>query len=132
VNRIGGEDINWLIWVVEGSLALLFLWLAERNWSCQRRTRPYTATERRFFGVVEILGGLGSLLPGMLRIRTEFTALAAAGLVIIVTGAMAVTIQTMGLGICCSAVCNGRACIVCGLRALASGAPRHACTRSAL
>ncbi|MDE3159785.1 MAG: DoxX family protein [Acidobacteriota bacterium] len=33
----------------------------------------------RFIGVMEILGGLGLILPGMLRIRTELTSLAAAG-----------------------------------------------------
>ena len=50
----------------------------------------------RFIGVMEILGGLGLVLPGMLRIRTGLTPLAAAGLFIIMTGAVVVTIQTMG------------------------------------
>src|SRR5215472_2543357 len=50
----------------------------------------------RFVGVMEILGGLGLVLPGMLRIRTSLTPLAAAGLFIIMIGAVVVTIQTMG------------------------------------
>jgi hypothetical protein len=45
---------------------------------------------------MEILGGLGLVLPGMPRIRTGLTPLAAAGLSIIMTGAAVVTIQTMG------------------------------------
>jgi len=51
----------------------------------------------RFIGVMEILGGIGLMLPGMLRIRTELTVWAAAGLVIIMIGAVVMTIQTMGL-----------------------------------
>lgn len=50
----------------------------------------------RFIGVVEILGGLGLILPGMLRVRMELTPLAAAGLGVIMIGAVVVTIQTMG------------------------------------
>ena len=41
----------------------------------------------RFIGVVELLGGLGLVLPGLLRIRPGLTPLAALGLVIIMAGA---------------------------------------------
>jgi hypothetical protein len=70
-------------------------------------------------GVTE-QGGLGLVLPGMLHIRTELTPLAAAGLVMIMIGAVVVTVQTMGLGSGCTAVCNRRASVVCGVRALAN------------
>src|SRR5439155_19700022 len=43
----------------------------------------------RFLGVVEALGGLGLILPGLLRIKPGLTPLAAAGLVIIMIGATA-------------------------------------------
>jgi hypothetical protein len=36
--------------------------------------------------VAEVLGGLGLVLPGLLRIRPELTPLAAAGLVVIMVG----------------------------------------------
>ena len=49
----------------------------------------------RFIGVTEILGALGLLLPGMLRMRTTLTPAAAACLTIIMVGAVVVTIQTM-------------------------------------
>jgi len=44
----------------------------------------------RFLGVTEILGALGLLLPGILRIRQGLTPLAAVGLVIIMMGATAI------------------------------------------
>jgi len=50
----------------------------------------------RFIGVMELLGGLGLVLPGMLRIHTALTALAAACLSIIMIGAVVVTVMTMG------------------------------------
>jgi len=56
----------------------------------------YKNAVNRFVGVMEILGGLGLALPGMLRVRTELTPLADASLVIIMIGVVVVTIQTMG------------------------------------
>ena len=40
-----------------------------------------------FIGVAEVLGGLGLILPGLTRIRTGLTPLAAAGLVLVTIGA---------------------------------------------
>jgi hypothetical protein len=48
----------------------------------------------RFIGVAEVLGGLGLILPGLLGIRPELTPFAAAGLVIIMTGAVVLTLAT--------------------------------------
>src|SRR5207237_6332861 len=45
----------------------------------------------RFLGVAEVLGALGLVLPGLLRIRPGLTPLASAGLVIIMIGATVVT-----------------------------------------
>ena len=49
----------------------------------------------RFIGVAEILGALGLILPGSLGIRPGLTPLVAAGLVIIMIGATAITLATM-------------------------------------
>jgi hypothetical protein len=49
----------------------------------------------RFIGVVEVLGALGLVLPGLLRIRPDLTPLAAAGLVIIMIGA---TVTSLKMG----------------------------------
>ena len=41
-----------------------------------------------FSGIAEILGGLGLILPGIFKIQTRLTPLAAAGLVLVMIGAM--------------------------------------------
>ena len=48
-----------------------------------------------FIGVCETLGGLGLILPGLTRIATFLTPLAAAGLTIIMIGATTVSIIGM-------------------------------------
>jgi len=46
----------------------------------------------RFIGVVEVLGALGLILPAALRIKPWLTPLAAGGLVIVMIGAVAITL----------------------------------------
>jgi uncharacterized membrane protein len=46
----------------------------------------------RFIGVFEFLGGLGLLLPGLLKTRRYLTPLAALGLAIIMIGAVVFTV----------------------------------------
>ncbi len=93
--------MNRLLWVIQLLLALLFLFAGGSKlfMSAAQLTgqTPIPAWFLRFIGVMEILGGLGLVLPGMLRIRTELTSLAAAGLSIIMIGAVAISIQTMGI-----------------------------------
>jgi len=71
----------------------------------------------QFISVAEVLGGLGLILPGLLRIRPELTPLAAAGLVVIMVGATVLTLVTMGAlpalmplatGVLCAFVAYGR------------------------
>jgi uncharacterized membrane protein len=84
--------MNRLLWVVQGLLALLFLFagVTKLLMSAAELTAqtPLPASFVRLIGVLEILGGLGLVLPGMLRIRTALTPLAAAGLSIIMIGAV--------------------------------------------
>lgn len=91
--------MNRLLWVVQVLLALLFLFAGGTKLVMPAKeltaSGPLPAPFLRFIGVMEIVGGLGLILPGMLRIRTELTPLAAAGLVIIMSGAVVVTILTM-------------------------------------
>ena len=49
----------------------------------------------RFIGVAEGLGAIGLILPGLLRIRPGLTPLAAACLILIMVGAVVVTLMTM-------------------------------------
>ena len=92
-----------LLWVVQVLLALLFLFAGGTKLVMPAAEltgqTPIPAAFLRFIGVMEILGGFGLVLPGMLHIRTALTPLAAAGLSIIMTGAVVVTIQTMGLAL---------------------------------
>jgi hypothetical protein len=53
---------------------------------------PLPGPFMRFIGVAEVLGAIGLILPGLLRIRPGLTPLAAAGLVIIMIGATVVTL----------------------------------------
>jgi len=93
--------VNRLLWVVQAVLALLFLFAGGAKLvmpaAALTAQTPLPAAFLRFVGLMEILGGLGLVLPGLLRIQVKLTPLAAAGLVIIMIGAVVVTIQTMGL-----------------------------------
>jgi hypothetical protein len=52
----------------------------------------------RFIGVCETLGGIGLILPSLLRIRPGLTPLAAAGLVIIMIGATIISFMSGPVG----------------------------------
>jgi hypothetical protein len=51
----------------------------------------------KFIGVCEVLGALGLILPGLFRVKTWLTPLAAVGLVIVMIGAVAVSLK-LGMG----------------------------------
>jgi hypothetical protein len=86
------------LWIVQGLLALLFLFAGGTKLvmpieeMTRQMTVPLPGQFLRFIGVAEILGGLGLILPGLLRIRPGLTPLAATGLAIIMIGAVAVTL----------------------------------------
>ena len=88
------------LWIVQGLLAALFLFaggmklvLPIEELTAQM---PLPGLFIRFLGVAEVLGSLGLVLPGLLRIRPVLTPLAATGLVIIMIGATVFTLATMG------------------------------------
>jgi len=89
-----------LLWALQALLAALFLFAGG-----MKLVTPIAALTQqvalpgpflRFIGLAEVLGALGLVLPGLLRIRPALTPLAAAGLVIIMTGAVGVTMVTAG------------------------------------
>ena len=84
------------LWIVQGLLAALFLFAggAKLVMPLDQMTGPVTLPGWfvRFLGVAEVLGALGLILPGLLRIRPGLTPLAAAGLVIIMIGATVITL----------------------------------------
>lgn len=97
--------MNILLWIIQILLALLFLFaggskLVMSMEDMQKMGSPDQVQLPelfiRFIGVVEVLGALGLVLPGLFRIRKGLTALAAAGLAIIMIGAVIVTIAGGG------------------------------------
>jgi len=92
----GSRKTNVQLWIVQTLLAVLFLFAG-----AMKLVMPLDALAQqsqlpgafmRFIGVCEVSGALGLILPGLFRIRTELTPLAAAGLVIIMIGATVVTL----------------------------------------
>ena len=89
--------MTYVLWTVQVLLALLFLFtggiklvlpleimLTEQS--------PLPGWFVRFLGVVEVLGAIGLILPGLLRVRPGLTPLAACGLVVIMVGATVITL----------------------------------------
>ena len=95
--------MNIALWIIQALLALVFLFAGGTKLVLSLETLasmgspnqiPLPGWFIRFTGVVEVLGALGLILPGLLRIRPELTPLAAAGLVIVMIGAIAFTVAS--------------------------------------
>jgi uncharacterized membrane protein YphA (DoxX/SURF4 family) len=93
--------MNLVLWVVQVLLALLFLFSGSMKLilPIEEMTKQIALPGLflRFIGVCEVLGAIGLLLPGLLHIRPGLTPLAAAGLVILMIGATAITLSTAGV-----------------------------------
>jgi DoxX-like family len=112
------------LWTIQGLLALTFLFAGGLKLAMSGEdlaaamTLPLPILFVRFIGVCEVLGALGLLLPGIFRIRTDLTPLAAQGLVVIMVGAVITTVASMDasmamlplvVGILAATVAYGRA-----------------------
>jgi uncharacterized membrane protein YphA (DoxX/SURF4 family) len=90
------STLSIVLWVVQVLLALLFIWAGGFKLVAplEKLAGPVhlPGLFLRFIGVAELLGGIGLILPGLLRIRPGLTPLAAAGLVIIMIGAVVITL----------------------------------------
>ena len=90
--------MTYILWIVQGLLALIFMYaggiklILPIEVMTQQMPLPLPGWFLRFIGVAEVLGALGLILPGLLRIRPGLTPLAAAGLVIIMIGATVLTL----------------------------------------
>ena len=120
---IGRErsTMNVALWIVQGLLATLFLFAggAKLVLPLDQMAGPVALPGwfLRFIGVAEVLGALGLVLPGLLRIRPGLTPLAATGLVIIMIGAtivmwaggmVAVALMNLVVTLLAAFVANGR------------------------
>ena len=85
-----------LLWVVQGLLAVLFVFAGGMKLVLPLDKLagpvPLPGLFLRFIGLAEVLGATGLILPGLLRIRTGLTPMAAMGLVIIMIGATGITL----------------------------------------
>ena len=84
------------LWIVQGLLAALFLFAGVMKLVLpldqMTGAIPLPGAFLRFIGVVEVVGAVGLILPSLLRIRPGLTPLAAGGLVIIMVGAVWITV----------------------------------------
>jgi uncharacterized membrane protein YphA (DoxX/SURF4 family) len=87
-----------LLWTLQILLAALFLFAGGMKLvlPTEELTRQSTLPGAflRFIGVVEVLGAIGLVVPGLTRIRPGLTVAAAIGLVIVMAGAVVLTVQS--------------------------------------
>jgi uncharacterized membrane protein YphA (DoxX/SURF4 family) len=88
--------MNYALWIAQGLLAVIFLFAGAMKLvlPVEEMTKQIPVPDLfvRFIAVCEVLGALGLILPGLFRIRPGLTPLAAAGLMIIMIGATALTL----------------------------------------
>ena len=98
--------MNILLWIIQILLALLFLFAGGMKLILPIEVLTSMGPPNqvqlpglfiKLIGVCEVLGALGLILPGLFRVKTWLTPLAAAGLVIIMIGAVAVSLK-LGVG----------------------------------
>jgi DoxX-like protein len=86
---------------VQALLALIFLFSGGTKLilpiEALTQQTPLPGLFVRFIGVAEVLGAIGLILPGLLRIRPGLTPLAAVGLVLIMIGATVLTLADGGV-----------------------------------
>ena len=94
--------MNYVLWIAQALLALEFLFAGG-----VKLVVPYEELMKgfpvafpawfiHFIGVCEVLGGIGVVLPSVLRIKPGLTPLAATGLVVIMIGAVTVSVVYTG------------------------------------
>ena len=88
------------LWTIQGLLAALFVFAGSMKFlmPMEEMTKDvaWPAWFIYFIGAAEVLGGLGLVLPDLSRIRPGLTPLAAAGLVVIMIGAVVTTLAIGG------------------------------------
>jgi uncharacterized membrane protein YphA (DoxX/SURF4 family) len=117
------RSINMILWIIQVILGLLFLLVGG-----MKLVVPVEALLAqmpiqmpgllvRLIGLIEVVGALGLILPGLLRIRPVLTPLAACGLVIEMIGATVYTVAggqgaaalfPLALALICALVAYGR------------------------
>ena len=98
--------MTYVLWILQVLLALMFLFAGGTKLVLPIETLTSMGPPNqiqlpglllRFIGVCEVLGALGLVLPGLLKIKPALTWLAATGLAIIMLGAVVITIAGLGV-----------------------------------
>ena len=99
------KRLNAALWIVQGLLAALFVFAGSTKLILPVEVLRSMGSPNqivlpawfiRFIGIAEVLGAIGLILPRLLTIRPQLTALAATGLVIIMIGATSLTFAADG------------------------------------
>jgi hypothetical protein len=113
--------MRYALWIVQGLLALLFVFaggfklVTPADVLAEQTGLPGLFIQ--VIGLCELLGGLGLILPTLLRIRPELTVLAALELTHVMLGAAIISVATLGpiaasmpliVGALCGFVAYGR------------------------
>ena len=91
--------MNIALWIIQVLLALLFLFAGAMKFimPIEEMTKQMPVAIPglflHFIGVCEVLGGLGLVLPMLLRTKPWLTPIAAVGLAIIILGAIAFSLM---------------------------------------
>ena len=103
-----------LLWVIQALLAGMFLFAGAVKLvlPIDQMQDPiaFPGWFLRFLGLAEVLGGLGLILPGLFRIKPWLTPLAASGLVIIMIGAVVITLKSGMVGVAVISLVVGLLC----------------------
>jgi uncharacterized membrane protein YphA (DoxX/SURF4 family) len=98
--------MTYVLWIIQALLALLFLFAGGTKLVIPPDVLASMGSPNQiplpgwfvwFIGVCEVLGALGLILPGLLRIKPWLTPLAAAGLFLVMIGATALTMAADGV-----------------------------------
>lgn len=91
-----GRGVSAALWTAQGLLAALFLLAGVMKFAMpiqeMVKQSSLPAGLLFFIGAAEILGGIGVIVPSLLRIRPVLTPVAALGLVIIMAGATVISL----------------------------------------
>lgn len=91
--------MNIILWILQVLLGLLFIFAGVMKFVMSVEEMNAQAPVvmpglfLHFIGICEVLGGLGLILPSLLRIQPRLTSLAALGLAIITAGATVITLM---------------------------------------
>jgi len=90
--------MKYALWTIQFILAALFIFAGgvKLVLPIEEMTQqlPMPGWFLRFIGVCEILGAFGLILPGLFRVASYLTPLAASGLIVIMIGAVVVSLIT--------------------------------------